>query len=61
MIRHGGFKYCYYVSDMPELYDLVADPQEMKNLALEPEYKSKVEEMKARLFAWYRPPQAGGE
>jgi choline-sulfatase len=61
MIRHGDFKYCHYVSDMPELYDLVADPQEMKNLALEPEYKSKVEEMKARLFAWYRPRQAGGE
>lgn len=55
MIRRGDYKYCYYVHDMPELYDLRTDPQEMKNLALLPAYKGRVKEMQQRLFAWYRP------
>ena len=57
MIRAGNFKYCYYPNDMPELYDVAADPDEMKNLALRPEFKGRADEMQARLFAWYRPPQ----
>lgn len=59
MIRHGDYKYCYYVNDMPELYNLRADPQEMKNLAILPEYRSKVTEMRERLFRWYRPQDVG--
>lgn len=55
MIRHGDYKYCYYANDMPELYNLRIDPEEMKNLALLPAYKSKVEEMRNRLFEWHRP------
>lgn len=58
MIRRGNYKYCYYVNDMPELYDLSSDPEEMKNLAILPKYKGKVEEMKAQLFAWHRPQEA---
>ncbi|MEO6964798.1 MAG: sulfatase/phosphatase domain-containing protein, partial [Acidobacteriaceae bacterium] len=57
MIRSGNFKYCYYRNDMPELYDLQADPYEMKNLALLPAYKKQAQEMQARLFAWHRPAQ----
>ncbi len=60
MIRQGDYKYCYYVDDVAELYNLRSDPREMKNLALSPQYRQKVEEMKARLFAWYRPPQISG-
>lgn len=60
MIRAGDLKYCYYPNDMPELYDLAADPDEMKNLALLPEYKKQAAEMQARLFAWHRPAQALG-
>jgi choline-sulfatase len=55
MIRRGDFKYSYYVSDSAELYNLRADPREMTNLAALTEYKGKVEEMKAQLFAWHRP------
>jgi len=55
MIRSGDYKYCYYVDDMDELYDLKADPQEMKNLALLPEYRGKRDELKKILFAWHRP------
>jgi choline-sulfatase len=58
MIRRGDFKYCHYVNDTPELYNLREDPREMKNLALLPGYRDNVEEMKTRLFAWYQPPEA---
>ncbi|MGH9469137.1 MAG: sulfatase family protein [Terriglobia bacterium] len=58
MIRRGDLKYSYYVDDMPELYNLRDDPEEMRNLALQPEHRDTVEEMRSRLFAWYRPPQA---
>ena len=58
MIRHGDYKYCYYVGDMPELYNLRTDPNEMKNLALNPAYKAKAQEMQERLFAWHRPARA---
>jgi choline-sulfatase len=55
MIRRGDFKYNYYKSDTPELYDLRQDPSEMRNLAGSPQYRGKVDEMKSRLFAWHRP------
>jgi choline-sulfatase len=59
MIREGGYKYCYYVDDMPELYNLRTDPKEMKNLALLPGYKDRVEQMKEKIYAWHLPAQAG--
>ncbi len=55
MIREGDFKYVSYVGDMPELYDLRHDPDEMKNLALLPAHKGKADEMEAKLFAWHKP------
>jgi choline-sulfatase len=55
MIRRGRYKYCYYVGDLDELYDLAADPAEMKNLALVPSYREKRDELKKQLFAWHSP------
>jgi choline-sulfatase len=60
MIRHGDYKYCFYVNDMDELYDLRADPKEMMNLALLPQYREKRDDLKRQLFAWYQPQQAVG-
>ncbi len=57
MIRKGDYKFCHYVSDIAELYDLRSDPDEMRNLALEPEFRSKVDQLRRELFAWYRPPE----
>lgn len=56
MIRRGDFKYSHYTDDMPELYDLRRDPEEMKNLALLPAHKDKAAEMKEEIFRWYKPP-----
>ena len=55
MIRRSDFKYSYYVNDTDELYNLRHDPREMRNLAAMPDYRGKVEELKAALFAWHRP------
>lgn len=57
MLRRGDYKYTFWANDMPELYNLRDDPDEMQNIALEPHYKSKLEELKAQLFAWYKPPE----
>ena len=57
MIRHGRYKYCHYVNDTPELYDLQADPEEMRNLAAAPSHKDKAAELKQRLFDWHTPPE----
>jgi choline-sulfatase len=59
MLRRGDYKYTFWANDMPELYDLHADRREMNNLALQPQYQSKVEEMKAELFAWHKPNEVG--
>ncbi|MBI3695428.1 MAG: sulfatase-like hydrolase/transferase [Acidobacteria bacterium] len=60
MIRRGEWKYSFYVNDMPELYNLRQDPLEMNNLALEPEHRTRAEELKADILAWYRPPELMG-
>ena len=57
MIRDGDYKYMFWTHAMPELYDLSNDPKEMHNLALRPEHRSQVDELKAKLFAWYKPPE----
>ncbi len=45
MIRRGDYKYNYYVSDTPELYNLRDDPAEMRNLAQAPDHKRIVEDL----------------
>jgi choline-sulfatase len=58
MIRDGQLKYTYWVDDVPELYDLSSDPEELHNLAGRPEYAGKVKELHEKLLAWYTPPPA---
>lgn len=55
MIRDGQWKYTYWLHDIPELYDLKSDPEELHNLAADPMYSSKADELQARLLAWHRP------
>ncbi len=55
MIRQDRYKYCYYVDDLDELFDLETDPAEMKNLAALPAFREKRDEIKEKLFAWHSP------
>ena len=52
MIRRDNFKYCYYVGDREELYDLCADPLELINLAENSEYENLKNILRKRLFDW---------
>ncbi len=60
MLRRNDFKYTFRVNDIAELYDMKHDPDEMTNLALTPEHRDRVEQMKKELFAWYTPPELAG-
>lgn len=57
MIREGRYKYTFRTHDLEELFDLSADPQEMRNLALEPSGKQRAAAMKEKLFQWHKPPE----
>jgi choline-sulfatase len=45
MIRRGARKFVYSVADGPQLYDLAHDPQELRDLALEPAYRRAVDDL----------------
>jgi choline-sulfatase len=49
MLRDGQYKYIHYVHYDPELYDLDGDPEEMANLAAQPEYQAILAEFERRL------------
>ncbi len=55
MIRDGQWKYTYWLHDIPELYDLKSDPEELHNLAAETAFTSKANELHAKLLAWHQP------
>ena len=55
MIRDGFLKYTFWTHDIPELYDLRTDPEELHNLALLPEHASEASRLKKELFAWHQP------
>ena len=48
-IRTVGWKYIEYITGEIELYDLVNDPYEMDNLAGNPEYQDRLDELAAQL------------
>jgi len=54
MIRTTGWKYIHrYPYGPHELYDLVNDPQEERNLAIVPEQQDRCAELEAELEAWF--------
>jgi choline-sulfatase len=54
MIRDGDWKYCYYMGDIPELYNLREDPQEMKNLAGANRHGETAGRCQKELLTWRR-------
>jgi hypothetical protein len=60
-VRKGKYRFVYYPSEMfperypdgfGELYDLEADPWEMRNLYFDPDYAAVVQELKGDLLEW---------
>src|SRR5918999_1624383 len=57
MIRHGKWKYVYFVRypDQPQLFDLEADPQELRDLGTNSSFEKIRKECHARLLALLNP------
>jgi choline-sulfatase len=49
MLRKGRYKYHYYVGYAPELFDLLDDPEELRDLAGDPHYAATLAQMDALL------------
>ena len=49
MIRKGHWKFIYYVSMQPQLYNLIEDPDELYDLGSEPDYADICIQMEAIL------------
>ena len=49
MLRKGRWKYHHYVRFRPELFDLQADPEELKDLAADPAHAAVLRDMEAEL------------
>jgi len=55
-IRYGKYKYIrtLLAGEMEEIYDLEADPQELTNLALRPEHRALLTDLRSKCFAELR-------
>lgn len=60
MIRRGRYKYIAYVGFAPELYDLEEDPEELRNLALNPAFNGLLREFDAQLRRIVDPEKVDG-
>jgi choline-sulfatase len=49
MLRKGRYKYHYYVGFEPELFNLLDDPEETRNLATDPKYRKLLESFETSL------------
>ena len=55
MIRHGRYKYVHYVAYAPQLFNLEADPEELRDLAPDPACAKVLEECRSRLYVICNP------
>lgn len=54
-LRVGRFKYVHYIQHPPELFDLQADPEELRNLAADPAHAATLRECEQALRAICEP------
>ena len=60
MLVDGRYKYVRpLIPDLEELYDLKADPEELDNLAVKPEYRDTLQRLRALAIAELREDEAG--
>jgi choline-sulfatase len=50
MLRLGRFKYVHYAAYQPQLFDLERDPEELRDVAADPGYRSALEACRTRLL-----------
>ena len=55
MLRKGRYKFNYSLGDAPELYDIIEDPNEFRNLADEEAYQAICQALEAQLLAEWDP------
>ena len=55
MIRDGQWKFTYWLHDIPELYNLKTDPEELHNLAGDPAYGPVADALRDKLLKWHCP------
>jgi len=53
-LRFGGLKYGYNAWGDDELYDLVCDPHETRNLIHHPEYADDIRDLRQKLLLWMK-------
>ena len=51
-IREEGWRYVWYANGEEELYDMLTDPEERKNLARDPALAAEKARLKNRLLEW---------
>lgn len=51
MLRHGRWKYHYYVGHSPELFDIESDPEELVDLASDPRHAQTLSRLESELRA----------
>lgn len=54
VLWRGSWKYVMNGFDEDELYDLAADPGELRNLAADPEHRAALQDMVRRMWRWVR-------
>jgi arylsulfatase A-like enzyme len=52
MVRTDRYKYVFNAPDVDELYDLEADPHELRNLVDHPDYRAVRDRLRDRLVEW---------
>jgi choline-sulfatase len=55
MLRRGPYKYIHYVDFTPELYDLEADPEELRDLSASPDHQQLIKDFEKQLRSMVDP------
>lgn len=58
MLRKGDWKLTYYLDGPPQLFNLELDPGELSDLAAQPQFRAKLEELEAELRKIVNPEEA---
>jgi choline-sulfatase len=55
MVRTGDWKYCYYIDGSEELYNLILDPDEVRNLARQKDKSDIKKTLRSAVMEFWQP------